>query len=246
MTRIPLTIQFTIRLLATVLALAATMEAFAQEAAIRKNLTERIPQFRVIDEIKPSAISGLYEIRVNGSDIYYSDAQGDFFIQGSLIDAKSKINLTRERVNKLLAIQFDTLPLKDSFTIVRGKGERKLAIFEDPNCGYCKQFERGLQKLDNVTIHIFLYPILSADSLEKSKGIWCAADRTQAWLDWMVRNLPVQPVSTNCDSTAVSRNLAYGSQHKISGTPTILLADGTRVPGAIDAKQLEGMLTGTR
>ena len=140
---------------------------WAQEAVIRKNLAERIPQLQKIDEVSKSPIAGLYEVRVNGTDIFYTDAQGDFLIQGSLIDTKLRRNLTDERVEKLTAINFDALPLKDAFTIVRGNGKRKLAIFEDPNCGYCKRFERDLQKVDNVTIHTFLYPILGPDSVRK-------------------------------------------------------------------------------
>ena len=159
------------------------MAAMADDAAIRKNLGERIPQFQKIDEITKSVMPGLFEIRVNGTEIFYTDSEGNFLIQGSLIDTKQRRNLTEERVDKLTAVAFDTLPLKDAFTIVRGNGKRKLAVFEDPNCGYCKRFERDLQKVDNITISMFLYPILSADSAEKSKNIWCAKDKTKAWAD---------------------------------------------------------------
>jgi len=124
---------------------------FAQEATIRKNIAERVPQLRQIDEVRKAPMPGLFEVRVNGSDIYYTDAQGNYLIQGQLIDTKQQRNLTEERVQKLTAIQFDALPLQDAITIVRGKGERKLAVFQDPNCGYCKRFERDLQKVDNVT-----------------------------------------------------------------------------------------------
>ena len=99
---------------------------------------------------------GLYEVRVNGIEIFYTDEQGNYLLQGNLIDVKARRNLTEERVEKLSEVDFDKLPLKDAFKIVRGNGKRKLAVFEDPNCGYCKQFERDLQKVDNVTIHLFL------------------------------------------------------------------------------------------
>ena len=225
-------------LLGTTLAMAA-LGAGAQEAVIRKNLAERVPQLKAIDEVTKSVIPGLYEIRVNGTEIYYSDAQANYLVQGNIIDVRNRRNLTEERMDKLTAIKFDALPLKDAFTIVRGNGKRKLAVFEDPNCGYCKRFERDLQKVDNVTIHMFLYPILGADSAEKSKAIWCAKDKTAAWQDWMVRdNLP-PAASAMCDTSALARNVELGRAYKITGTPTLVFVNGSRVPGAIDAKQVE-------
>jgi len=225
----------------TLTALVTATCALAQEAAIRKNLAERIPQLQKIDEVSKSAMPGLFEIRVNGTEIYYTDGEGNFLLQGSLIDTRQRRNLTEERVDKLNAISFDALPLKDAFTIVRGTGKRKLAVFEDPNCGYCKRFERDLQKVDNVTIHMFLYPILSADSTEKSKNIWCTKDRVKAWQDWMVRDKAAATAS--CDISAIERNVEIGRKHKITGTPTLIFADGTRVPGAITAAQVEKYLT---
>ncbi len=230
------------KLLPTLLASAALflgLSASAQEAAIRKTLAERIPQMEKIDEIRLTPMQGLYEVRI-GTDVFYSDAKGNFVIQGELIDTKARRNLTEDRINKLTAIDFASLPLKDAFTIVRGNGKRKLAVFEDPNCGYCKRFERDLQSVDNVTIHLFLYPILSPDSLEKSRNIWCAKDRAQAWLDYMVREKPA-PTAT-CDTSALQRNLALGKKHKITGTPTLLFANGARVPGAIGAAEVEKRL----
>lgn len=225
-------------------ALAAALTATAQEATIRKNLGERITQLKNIDEITKSPMPGLYEVRVNGTEIFYTDATGNFLIQGSLIDTKQRRNLTEERVDKLTAINFDSLPLKDAFTIVRGNGKRKLAVFEDPNCGYCKRFEQDLQKVDNVTIHMFLYPILSADSTEKSKNIWCAKDKTKVWQDWMVRDQ--SPAVASCDSTAIARNVELGRKYKITGTPTLVFVDGSRVPGAIGAAEVEKHLTAAK
>jgi thiol:disulfide interchange protein DsbC len=217
-----------------------TTSAWAQEATIRKNISERMPKFPKIDEVTKSPMNGLYELRVNGADIFYSDAEGNFLIQGNLYDTRQSRNLTEERVEKLTAIDFDALPLKDAFTIVRGNGKRKLAVFEDPNCGYCKRFERDLQQVNNVTIHMFLYPILSPDSAEKSKAIWCAKDKSKAWMDWMVRDQPPSPAA--CDAGAVGRNVEFGKKYRITGTPTLIFADGSRVPGAINAQQVEKFL----
>jgi thiol:disulfide interchange protein DsbC len=214
--------------------------AQGQEALIRKNLQERIPQFPKIDEITKAAMPGLYEIRVDGTDIFYTDAEGNFLIQGQLIDTRSRRNLTEERIDKLTAIDFQSLPLKDAFTVVRGNGKRKLAVFEDPNCGYCKRFERDLQKVDNVTVYLFLYPILGQDSVDKSRHIWCAKDRAKAWQDAMLRDQ--LPASASCDSAALQRNIEFGRKHKINGTPTLITSDGHRVPGAINTAQIEKLL----
>ncbi len=230
-------------LLAGALALF-TLAASAQEAAIRKNLAERLPQLPRIDEVSKTPVPGLYEIRVNENDIYYTDAQGNYLIQGSIIDVRQRRNLTEERVDKLTAISFDSLPLKDAFTVVRGNGQRKVAVFADPNCGYCKRFERDLGKIDNVTVHTFLYPILSQDSTEKSKNIWCAKDKGKSWQDWMFDDQV--PAAASCDTSALTRNLALGRKHKITGTPTLIFADGTRVPGALNTQQIEKLLAAAR
>src|SRR3990167_1617461 len=219
---------------------ALSLSAFAQEATIRKNLAERLPKQPAIDEITKTPMPGLYEVRINHSDIFYTDEKGDFLIQGSLIDTKAQQDLTEQRVEKLTAIAFKDLPLKDAFTIVRGDGKRKMAVFEDPNCGYCKRFERDLVKIDNVTVHVFLYPILSADSGEKSRNIWCAKDKGKAFLDWMVKD--VTPPTAKCDAAAVARNFEFGKKARITGTPTIIFADGSRVPGAIGADRVEKLL----
>ncbi len=213
--------------------------AQAQEAAIRKNLAERLPQMGKIEEVTKTPMPGLYEVRV-GADLYYTDAEGNFVIHGQLIDAKAGRNLTEQRQEKLLAIDFAALPFKDAFTIVRGNGKRKIAMFGDPNCGYCKRFERDLQRVDNVTIYMFLYPILGPDSEAKSRNVWCARDKGKIWLDWMVRDQGIPAAS--CDSAAVARNVEFGRRHKINGTPTMVFADGTRVPGAIPSAQVEKLL----
>jgi thiol:disulfide interchange protein DsbC len=158
-----------------------------------------------------------------------------------LLDTRKRRSLTEEREAQLSAISFDSLPLKDALLVVRGNGKRKLAVFEDPNCGYCKRLERDMQKIDNVTIYTFLIPILGADSVEKAKNIWCAKDRSQAWENWML--FEQKPEPAKCDTTALERNLAFSRQHKITGTPTLFFRDGTRIPGAISADDVEKRLT---
>jgi thiol:disulfide interchange protein DsbC len=221
--------------------LMATGSAWAQEATLRKILVERIPQLEKIDEISKTPLPGIFEVRVNGADIFYTDAEGNYLLQGNLIDTKQRRNLTEERIEKLTAIKFDALPFKDAFTIVRGNGKRRMAVFEDPNCGYCKRFEQDLQKVDNVTIQMYLYPVLGPDSAEKSKNIWCAKDKAKAWQDWMLHGQV--PKAATCDTAAIDRNTVIGHKHKITGTPTLIFSDGSRIPGAIGAAQVEKQLT---
>ncbi|MGE8397096.1 MAG: DsbC family protein [Comamonas sp.] len=207
---------------------------------IAKTLSERIPQLQHVDEIKSTPMKGLYEVRV-GTDVFYSNETGDYLIQGELIDTKAQRNLTEDRINQLTAVDFKALPLADAIKIVHGKGERKMAVFEDPNCGYCKRFERDFQNVDNVTVYLFLYPILSRDSAEKSRNIWCAKDSAKTWHDLMLKDK--NPAAATCDIDAIQRNLALGRKHKITGTPTLIFADNTRVPGAIPASEVEKYLT---
>jgi len=226
--------------LASLVALVAFDSAAQDSAAIRKNLKEKLPQLGKVDEISKTPMAGLYEVRV-GNDLFYSDDKGEFLIQnGTLIDVKGRKNLTEERQDKLLMIPFDQLPLKDAFTIVRGNGKRKIAIFEDPNCPYCREFERELQGVNDVTVYMFLYPMLGPDSTAKSYNLWCSKDRGEAWLDWMLREKPARnPI---CNISAVARNVEFGRKQKISGTPTIFFADGTRVAGAMPGAELEKLL----
>ena len=237
-------IRLTIRSLLAATLVTQALGASAQEAAIRKNLAERLPNLPRIDEVSKTPMPGLYEVRVNQSDILYTDAEGSYLLQGELIDTRTRSNLTEERVSKLSAVDFKALPFKDAFTIVRGNGKRRIAIFEDPNCGYCKRFEKDLAKIDNVTVHVFLYPVLGPDSQAKSQAIWCAKDKAKAFEDWMLRNIAPPPAS--CDSSAIQRNLALGKQHRITGTPTSFLPDGTRLPGAVPLEKIEQALANSK
>jgi thiol:disulfide interchange protein DsbC len=230
--------------LALALAVCLAPVAFADEAAIRKNIAERLPDFPKIDEVTKSAIPGLYEIRV-GTDILYTDENGNYVIEGQMIETKTRTNVTQARISKLTAIDFKSLALKDAMVWKQGTGDRKLVVFADPNCGYCKKFERDLQDLKNVTVYTFLYPILGADSTEKSKQIWCAKDNTKAWRDWMLKGTAVTD-SPSCDTSALQRNYAFGQKHRIRGTPGLVFEDGRQVAGAIGTEQIEKQLVAAR
>jgi len=229
---------------ALVFALALVPAAFADEAAIRKNISERVPDFPKIDEITKTSIPGLYEIRV-GTDILYTDEQGNYLIEGQLIETKTRTNLTEQRVAKLTAIDFKALPLKDAMVWKQGTGERKLVIFADPNCGYCKKFERDLLTVKDITVYTFLYPILGPDSTEKSKQIWCAKDNAKVWRDWMIKGTPIGE-SPSCDTSALARNVALGRKHRINGTPGVVYEDGKMQPGAVGAEAVEKQLVASR
>ncbi len=231
-------------LAALVLALLAGLIsplAQADEAAIRKNLAERLPNFPKIDEVSKSPMAGLYEVRL-GTDIVYTDETGNFLIQGALIDTKSKIDLTQARVDKLTAIDFASLPLKDAVLIRQGTGARKLVVFADPNCGYCKRLERDLLALKDVTVYTFLLPILGPDSVTKSRDIWCAKEPAKVWRAWMVDGQSPAKVSGTCDTAALERNAEMGKKYKVQGTPAMVFEDGSRAPGAIPAAQIEARL----
>lgn len=231
------------RLMATCVGLLLAGVVFADNTIIRKNIAERIPNFPSIDEISKTAVPGLFELRV-GTEIFYTDENGDHLIRGQIIDTKTRTNLTEERVAKLTAIDFSTLPLKDAVVWRQGNGARKIVVFADPNCGYCKKFEQELQHMRDITVYTFLYPILGPDSHEKSRNIWCAKDSGNAWLDWMLRaNSPGSSIDGKCDFAALQRNVALGRRHKINGTPSIVFEDGKVVPGAMGREQLEKQLS---
>ena len=221
--------------------LLAVGAALAQDAVIRKNLAERLPNFPKIDEITKTAIPGLYEVRL-GTEILYTDEQGNHLIQGSMIDTRTRANLTEERIEKLTAIDFSTLPFKDAVVIKQGSGARKLVVFGDPNCGYCKRFERDLATLKDVTIYTFLYPILGPDSTAKSRDIWCAKDSAKVWRSWMVDGVTPPKNVGSCDTAALDRNVALGQKYRVQGTPAVVFENGVRKPGALPAAQVEQLL----
>ena len=232
--------------LAFALGMAALVSiASADEAAIRKNIAERLPDFPKIDEVSKTQMPGLYELRV-GTDLYYTDELGDHLIEGQLIDTRNRLNLTEARISKLTAIDFASLPLKDAIVWKTGTGARKIAVFADPNCGYCKKFEQELQQVKDVTVYTFLYPILGGDSPAKSRDIWCAKDSTKAWRDWMLDGATPAKSLGQCDAAALLRNVNLGRKHKVNGTPALVFEDGRRIPGAMSIEQIEKQLVASR
>jgi len=206
---------------------------------VRERFVRRFP------DMPPAAVRrtpyGLYEVQA-GMNLLYTDEQVTWAMQGPLIDARTRRDVTRERIAELTAIDFDDLPLDLAIRQVKGTGARKVAIFEDPNCGYCKQLRKTLEGVDDVTIYTFLYPILAPDSRAKSRDVWCAPDRGAAWDDWMVRGRV--PPAAQCDGTPMDRVLALGQRLMVRGTPTLFFPSGRRLSGALPAEQLQARLDG--
>ncbi|MGB6007177.1 DsbC family protein [Castellaniella sp.] len=215
----------------------ATTPAPQQAQAITRAFEQRFPGIRV-DAVRLTPMGGIYEVQV-GLDLLYTDAQVDYVLQGSLIDAKARRDLTAERLEALQQVAFDSLPLDHAIRQVKGTGARKVAVFEDPNCGYCKQLHRTLEDVDNVTVYTFLFPILTPDSATRSRDIWCAPDPAKAWKAWMLNG--EQPATADCP-TPIQENLALGRKLNIQGTPALFFADGSRVNGALPLDALKKKL----
>jgi thiol:disulfide interchange protein DsbC len=207
------------------------------EDGIRARVEQRL-------NAKPDTVTrmpfGLYEI-VIGTEVFYVDSEVNYaLVGGRAIDLKTRDDLTGKKRDELLRVDFKSLPLDQAMKIVRGDGSRKLVTFEDPNCGYCKKLYRDLSGLKNVTIYTFLYPILSQDSFEKSRGIWCAKDRPKTWEDWMLNGKAPPGASAECKHP-LQQNVELGRKLEVSGTPTIVFADGRRMPGAVPLDRIEAV-----
>lgn len=228
----------------TSLALAASLmfatTAQANEAVIRKALTKQFPGANIAS-VQKTPYSGLFEVYLDGQLIYV-DANAQYVFSGDVIDLKNRTNLTQARLNKLQAIKWDTLPLQNALKTVKGKGERKLVVFSDVDCPFCRKFEAELAKVDNITVYTFLYPIegLHPKAVQTSKQIWCAPDRNKAWDDYITRG--AVPSNDGKCANPVEETIALGSKLKVNGTPTLFFANGVRVPGMVPAAQLERLL----
>ena len=212
------------------------------EATIKKAVEPRLGEGVKIESVKETPYAGLYEIRAAG-DILYTDKKGEFLIIGHVYNVKTSQDLTKDRLDEINKVKFSDLPFESAVKLVKGDGKRVIAVFEDPNCGYCKRFRQTtLKEMDNVTVYTFMYNILSDDSFVKSKNIWCSPDRNKAWDEWMSSG-KVAPVAAVDCATPNDKIVALGRKLHVTGTPAIFFADGSRIPGAIDAKTLEAKLS---
>lgn len=219
------------------LAMSASAQT-SQEASIKKLIEPNLGEGAKVDSVTKTPYSGLFEVRI-GSDILYTDSSARYLFIGRIIDTKTMEDVTKTRVDDLSRVKFSDFPFESALKTVKGNGKRVIAVFEDPNCGYCKRFRQTLQGVDNVTIYTFMYNILSEDSANKSRNIWCSADRNKAWDDWMLNGKVPVAAPASCASNPNEKIFELGRKLKITGTPTIFFADGTRIPGAVDVKGLE-------
>ncbi|MDC7705461.1 DsbC family protein [Vogesella indigofera] len=217
--------------------------AVADEQSVKRSFEERFPGAEVAS-VKKEALTGLYEVYAVGQ-LFYVDEKVSYAIQGNLINTQTRQSLSAERMKVLSEISFNKLPFEQAIKIVRGNGKRQLAVFEDPDCPFCKQLERELQKVNDVTIHVFLYPIeqLHPGATLKSRKIWCAPDRAKAWLA-SVHDNTVPEGSGECD-TPITNLAKLARTHRITGTPTLIFANNERVAGAIPAARIEQLLGNT-
>lgn len=215
------------------LAAAVGSAAYADEAKIRAELPTKMPNLAEIKSVTKTPVKNLYEVVLAGADVVYVTGDSRHILVGNLIDADKGISLTDPLMEEFGKTLFDWLDFSGSFKIVRGNGKRHMAVFEDPNCGYCKRYEKELKTIDDVTVHVFLVPMLGNDSAAKSVNIWCAKDKGKAWLDWMTENIQPPQASKTCDTSALSRNLEFAHNHNIRGVPMTLFSDSTRVGGII-------------
>jgi thiol:disulfide interchange protein DsbC len=215
-----------------------SLSASADTESIKKELEKKYPEVKA-ERITKAGYGELWEIFTNG-EILYTDEKVTYLLLGTLVDASNRENITEARLQKLTAINFNDLPFQQAIKLVRGTGARKMAIFEDPNCGYCKRFEQDVNALDNITAYIFVYPILSPDSMERGKAIWCSPDRLKAWQDQMLR--AKAPTSKGSCETPLDQVVALGQRLRINGTPSTFFEDGERVSGALPKDRIEAKL----
>jgi len=224
--------------------LPSIAHADATTDALKATLQMKLSGQASVTDVRKSPIPGLYEVTV-GKQILYSDTTGRYLLLGNIRDTNTGADLTQAREDQLNKIDFASLPLKDAVKVVRGNGKRKIAVFSDPTCPYCHKLEETLQSVDNITVYTFLDPILSDRAVSMAKQIWCSKDPAKAWENWMVRREPLTG-DGSCDVTALNNNLKRGQEMNVTGTPTVFLADGNRLPGAVSADDLEKALSSVR
>jgi thiol:disulfide interchange protein DsbC len=206
------------------------------EQQLKADLQKKLGVNAKVRSVSPAPVSGLYEVLV-GNDVFYTDSTGKYLIQGEIIELATGKNITEQRQADLNRIKWADLVPANAIKTVRGNGSRQLAVFSDPNCGYCKRLEKSLQQLDNVTVYTYLLPVLGPDSLQKSKQIWCSADPYKTYMDWMIGG--TAPSGKSDCATPLDKNMAFAKSYGITGTPTLFFTDGSRFPGAVQITDIE-------
>ena len=219
--------------------------AQADPAEIKKLLQTRVPRLAgQIQSVTTANVLGLYEIYTDERQILYTDEGVNFIFSGDIIEAKTLKNLTDARMKVLGAIKIDALPLELAMKKVKGNGKRRLVVFSDPDCPYCRKLEKELVNITDVTVYTFVYPIASLhpQAPEHSRQIWCAPDRVKAWENYITRNMLPTEKNQKCVTTELDSVQALGAKYRINGTPTLIFADGSVVPGVMPANDIEQAL----
>lgn len=225
----------------------ATLPAAANEAQIRKALEPKLGGGK-IEGVQPGPIAGLFEVRVRDSDgvqILYTDAAGTHVILGRIIETRTGRRVTDERLRTLNAIKFESLPLDLAVKVQRGNGKRVLAMFSDPYCPACRQFERTLAQLDDVTIYVFMYPVIRPENADHSRAVWCSPDRAKAWIELAAASRPKVPEAAASCANPIDKVIDAGHKLGVNSTPTLFFANGERVASGLAADDLKEMLDRT-
>ncbi|NNM64201.1 MAG: DsbC family protein [Burkholderiales bacterium] len=234
----------TLRLIVATLLLASTVfTSFSQAqgtADLRKALSKVLPNFPASAQIIKTPYAGLYEVDL-GDRVFYTDATGTFLFAGEILDTRNGVNITKTRVEELQKIKWSELPLKDAFKVVYGNGKRQIAVFEDPYCPYCHLLDKTLETMSNMTVHVFLFPVIRPESPAKARDIWCAADKGKTWEAWMNEQKEPPKAPASC-VTPLQANLALGRKLGVQSTPTMFLENGQRITGAVDAAEIDKRL----
>lgn len=226
------------------LLLLVASPALADERKIREALEPKLGGAK-IEGVQPSPVPGLFEVRLQtpeGPRIVYSDASGNYLFTGRLIDLKNERDLTEERMQKLTAIDFSKLPLELAVKVQRGNGKRQLAMFSDPYCPYCRRLEQTLLQIDDLTVYVFMYPVIRPELADHSRAVWCSKDRAKAWLELAALDKPKVPVAAPTCANPVDKVLELGRSLRVTGTPTLYFTNGERAGGGMEAGQLRRKL----
>jgi thiol:disulfide interchange protein DsbC len=221
--------------------------AQSNETQIRRALEPKLGGAK-IEGVQPAPVSGLWEVRVRterGLRILYTDAAANYVIDGNIHDVRSNRDLTEERMRKLNAIKFESLPLDQAVKVQRGNGKRKLAMFSDPYCPACRQFERQLQQIDDITVYVFMYPVIRPENIDHSRAVWCSPDRAKAWLELAAQPSPKVPAAKPTCANPIEKILDAGRRLGVNSTPTLFLANGERLTGGLQAPDLKELLDQT-
>jgi thiol:disulfide interchange protein DsbC len=217
---------------------------WANEALIRKVLEPKLGG--KIEGIQPGPIPGLFEVRFRnaegGVQVLYTDASASHIFVGRIYEARTDRNLTEERTRKLNAVKFDSLPLELAVKVQRGNGKRVLAMFSDPYCPACRQFEGALAKVDDITIYVFMYPVIRPENADHSRAVWCSPDRAKAWLELAAAPRAKVPEAGARCANPVDKVLEAGRKLGVNSTPTLFLVNGERLSGGLAAPDLKELL----